>query len=126
MSSDEETNSHFWAEIAYTVQLRVVSMAGMVAICGQAHGIRDDGSPFFARYDLPLVYPEGFDWTREAKARLDTFLSDTCSCSQFGPCAYHVMLSEEWTKEDMLRNRLTEAEIPRPLKDFLVKMAKQV
>lgn len=104
-----------WTEIAYTLAPKIAQFGGMVAIAGKACGIRSDGNAFWAAYDLPWIYPAGFDWTEKAKARLDTFLD--CGCSLVtGVCSYHQMMNEAWTKEDELRNNIMAAEIPEALK----------
>ena len=107
-----------WTEVDYTLAPKMAQFGGIVAIVGKACGIRSDGNAFWAAYDLPWIYPKGFDWTEKAKARLDTFLD--CGCSLVtGVCSYHQMMNEAWMKEDELRNNIVAAEIPEALKGHI-------
>lgn len=110
-----ETENRFsWKEVAYTLVPLVHPQMGITAIAGKACGIRSDDLSMFAMYDLPWVYPEHFDWTVEARNRLDTFLD--CACSTVaGLCSYHQFMTGEWRKQDELRNNLAAHEIPAAL-----------
>ena len=113
----EEAPARAWREVAYTLTPKVAPF-GLVAIAGKACGVRSDDEAFFAVYDLPWIYPEHFDWTVEARQRLDTFLN--CACSVLvGACPYHQMLMEAWGQQDALRNRILPEEIPEALRGHL-------
>jgi len=110
----KNSSERTWIEVAYTL-LGKMSPYGLVAVVGKACGIRSDGQNFFAIYDLPWIYPESFDWTNEAKKRLDTFLE--CDCSLINsPCAYHRLMMDQWMKEDELRNKILPEQVPKPLR----------
>jgi hypothetical protein len=109
----------FWQEVAYTLSPKV-GPAGLMAITGKACGIRNDDTGFFAVYDLPWIYPEGFDWTVAAKERLDTFLNPVCSCSVVGgTCFYHQERMKAWHDEDAMRNLIRVEDIPSALRGHL-------
>lgn len=109
----DKTLERVWTEVAYTLTPKVAPF-GLVAIAGKACGVRSDKEGFFAVYDLPWIYPEHFDWTIEAKNRLDTFLS--CDCSLIGGiCSYHKLMMDQWAQEDAMRNHILPGEIPEAL-----------
>jgi hypothetical protein len=110
-----------WTSVGYTIGFHIDprTQPPTIRVSGKACGIRNDGMKFWAAYDLPIIYPAAFDWTQKAKERLDTFLDCTCS-TRIGSCAYHQMLSDEWMKEDELRNSIMPVEIPDALKDHVM------
>lgn len=116
--SQQENESRIWTEVSYTLSPKMTPQGACVAVSGKACAIRSDGESFFAMYDLPWIYPEAFDWTKEAKARLDTFLE--CACSLHGgPCVYHRGLIAQWMQDDQLRNNIKISDIPKALRGHL-------
>jgi len=111
---DEHESVH-WTEVGFTLAPKLNQEGRFMAIGGKACGIRSDGNAFWAAYDLPFIYPRGFDWTEKAKARLDTFLDCGCSMTT-GVCSYHQMMNDVWMKEDELRNTIEESDIPEALR----------
>ena len=73
-------------------------------VAGRAVGLRSDEKFFIADYFLPQIYPENFDWTAEARKRLDTFLG--CDCASGAPCAVHKIQQPQWIKNDTQRLEL--------------------
>lgn len=114
-SPGDENQSPHWTQVAYTMAPKLDQQGRFAAIAGKACGIRSDGNAFWVAYDLPWIYPQGFDWTEKALARLNTFLDCGCSMAT-GCCSYHQMMSDAWTTEDELRNSIVEADIPEPLR----------
>ena len=74
--STDGSGGQSWKAVAYTVSVKM--QGNGLVIAGKACGVRADGKGFFAFIDLPLIYPEEFNWTAKAKERLDIFLD--CSC----------------------------------------------
>ena len=81
----------------------VPSNAGPI-VTGRAVGLRSDGLCFLADYFLSPIYPEHFDWTEEARKRLDTFLG--CDCMRGGACSVHKLYVPQWIKADTQRLEL--------------------
>jgi hypothetical protein len=101
-----------WNEEVYLITL-VGDMRGPL-VAGRAAGTRSDGKVFVADWLLPQVYPKGFDWTIEAKKRLDTFLD--CDCSSLAVCSYHKMAVPQWMKEDMWRlEKIGRSPVPKTI-----------
>jgi hypothetical protein len=116
--ASEEAESAIWTSVAYTLCPKLNPQIGLVAVAGKACGIRSDGQAFWATYDLPWIYPQGFDWTAKAKERLDSFLECSCSIST-GACNFHRVAQEEWFREDELRNHIRVEDIPSALRGHL-------
>lgn len=95
-----------WQEVAYTVAF--FNLNGSQVAGGRCIGQRSDGKIFIADYVFTPFYDEGFDWTKEAKRRLDTYL--LCACSDLGACALHQ--GDPWMAEGWAR--LT-ADTTRPM-----------
>lgn len=91
-----------WKNVGYMICL-IPSNAGTI-VAGRAVGLRSDEKCFIADYFLPQIYPEHFDWTAEARKRLDTFLG--CDCTGGGPCATHKLYQPQWIKNDTQRLEL--------------------
>ena len=91
-----------WKNVGYMIVL-IPSNAGPI-VTGRAVGLRSDEKCFIADYFLPQIYPEHFDWTIEARKRLDTFLG--CECASGTPCAVHKMYQPQWIKADSQRLEL--------------------
>ena len=90
-----------WKDVAYVLAW-MPSRDGSLMGIGRAVGIRSDGvGPFTADYVLPNIWKSGFDWTLEARKRLDTFLN--CDCTRSGPCAVHRIYLPQWIKADSQR-----------------------
>lgn len=81
----------------------IPSNAGPIVV-GRAVGLRSDEKCFIADFFLPQIYPEHFDWTAEARKRLDTFLG--CECASGVQCAVHKIKQPEWIKNDTQRLEL--------------------
>jgi hypothetical protein len=91
-----------WKNVGYMIIL-IPSNAGPI-VAGRAVGLRSDELCFIADYFLPQIYPEHFDWTGEARKRLDTFLG--CECARGIPCAIHKMYVPQWVEADSQRLQL--------------------
>jgi hypothetical protein len=93
-----------WKSIAYVIAINQAS-DGSPIVLGKAFGLADDQNIFFADYLFGMRWEAGFDWTIDAKRRLDTFLQCTCD-QKTGPCKYHRrMTNGGWLKEDHDRIR---------------------
>lgn len=107
-----------WVEVGYTLSPKINRGGNIVAVAGLVAGMRSDAVRFHAMYDMPWLYPANFDWTVQAKKRLDSFLD--CACSQLtGMCAFHKGLIPEWGKQDELRNNIKKEEIPMVLRTHM-------
>jgi hypothetical protein len=91
-----------WKSVAYMICL-VPSNAGPL-VAGRAVGLRSDQKCFLADYFLSQIYPENFDWTVEARKRLETFIG--CECTGGVPCAIHREYVPQWIKADTQRLEL--------------------
>ena len=91
-----------WKNVGYMIVL-IGSKNGPL-VSGRAVGLRSDEKFFIADWFLPPIYPEHFDWTSEARKRLDTFLG--CGCTNVAPCAVHAMYMPQWIKADTQRLEL--------------------
>jgi hypothetical protein len=91
-----------WKDVGYMIVL-VPSNAGPI-VAGRAVGLRSDEKCFIADFFLPPIYPEHFDWTTEARKRLDTFIS--CDCAGRSPCSIHKLYVPQWIKADTQRLEL--------------------
>lgn len=76
---------------------------GNPLITGRALGLANDGNVFFVDVLFPPRWKRNYDWTLEARQRLDTFLQ--CSCSpNDGPCPWHRRkINGGWLREDQQR-----------------------
>ena len=104
--SETSVDRKSWKNIPHNPAYMIVmipSNAGPL-VAGRAVGIRSDEKCFIADYFLPQIYPANFDWTAEARKRLDTFLG--CECSSASPCAVHKMQQPQWIKNDTQRLEL--------------------
>lgn len=99
-----EVSDRKWVSVAFVITLSQGSN-GEPVVLGRALGLADDENIFQADYIFGMRWEPGFDWTVDAKRRLDTFL--TCTCSrQSGPCQYHRRVAPVgWAKEDLNRIR---------------------
>lgn len=91
-----------WESLGYLIGVNQ-GKEGMF-IYGRVAGLATDGEIFTADYMFGGRWEAGFDWTIDAKRRLDTYL--TCSCSaKKGHCSYHRRMDANggWLKEDMDR-----------------------
>lgn len=91
-----------WKNVAYMIVL--IGSQGGPLVSGRAIGLRADEKFFIADYFLPPIYPEHFDWTVEARKRLDTFIG--CDCTSAGPCGVHKMYLPQWLQADTQRLEL--------------------
>ena len=91
-----------WKNVAYMIVLIGTNNGPLVS--GRAVGLRSDGKFFIADWFLPPIYPEHFDWTVEARKRLNTFIG--CECTNVAPCATHKMYMPQWVKQDTQRLEL--------------------
>lgn len=101
-----------WKSVAYMIVFNQHPQGGPM-ILGRAAGLANDGDVYVADYLFGMRWEAGFDWTIDAKRRLDTFL--TCQCSgKTGQCAYHRRVAPNgWLKEDTDRLR-DEGDRPVP------------
>jgi hypothetical protein len=124
-SKDVETGSKdSWKSVSYCLQVSPLftknGQSGGALILGTAVGLRGDGKPFVANYALPQpTWPEGFNWEKKAKERLDTFLG--CECDYGIPCAVHKMYLPQWQQADDQRLRL---ESTKPVPEAIEAMFK--
>jgi hypothetical protein len=95
--------------------IRVSTLAGSgtrQVIVGRALGDRDDGQCFFAQIDLPWIVPEKWDWKKEARRRLDTYLTSQCQCkadkTNVVHCEVHRHAMSEWQCIDEAMNRASQ------------------
>ena len=99
-----EVKERLWTSIAYVIVLNAGADGGPV-IAGRALGLASDENMFAADYVFGMRWEAGFDWTIDAKRRLDTFLTCTCDMKT-GPCPYHRRMAPAgWIKEDIDRIR---------------------
>jgi hypothetical protein len=91
-----------WKNVGYMICL-IPSNAGPI-VAGRAVGLRSDEKCFIGDYFLPQIYPEHFDWTAEARKRLDTYLG--CECGIGVQCAVHREYLPQWIKADTQRLEL--------------------
>ena len=91
-----------WKNVGYMIVL-IPSNAGPI-VAGRAVGLRSDEKCFIGDFFLPQIYPEHFDWTTEARKRLDTYLG--CDCAVGIQCALHKMYVPQWIKADTHRLEL--------------------
>lgn len=96
-----------WRDVGYFIQLMPAD-GGVLIPIGRAAGVRVDGiGPFVADYILPSVWGPDFNWQKEAKKRLDTFID--CGCRTGARCALHGILLEQWQTEDVRRVQTANA-----------------
>lgn len=101
-----------WKDVAYVLAWVPSGPNGSVMGIGRAVGIRTDGlGPFTADYILPNIWKTGFDWTVEARKRLDTYLG--CGCTRSGPCSIHKIYYPQWQKADVQRIEMANS-MPLP------------
>lgn len=93
-----------WEEVSYMLAFMPQPPPNPPLAMGRAIGLRRDGKPFIADYLLTPGWPRHLDWPREAKKRLDTFLS--CDCKETGPCALHKVYLAQWQEADVQRLNL--------------------
>jgi hypothetical protein len=93
-----------WKSVGYVIVVNQDPQKGLF-VMGRAAGLATDENTFVADYLFGMRWEAGFDWTIDAKRRLDSFLQ--CPCSpQTGPCPYHRRMAPQgWLKEDMDRIR---------------------
>lgn len=109
-------NAGEWEDVGYLIVF-IPSNGGPI-VAGRAAGLRGDGKTFVADYFLPQIYPEHFDWTVEARKRLDTFLG--CECSSSGPCAVHKLYLDQWLQADIQRIQLIgNSPVPKAIEMFM-------
>jgi hypothetical protein len=123
---EENTDKSSWKEVCFPMLLMNVQTGQgqppQTIVMGRAAGERSDGRVFIADYALPQVWEAGFDWTKYAQKRLDTFLG--CDCKETVPCATHKMYLPQWQQQDMQRlSAIAQAPVPRPLE--ILMMAEQ-
>jgi hypothetical protein len=110
--------SKVWQGLAYTYScfpIKTPQGQGIVII-GVAGAIRDD-KQFTTGIVLPLISPEDYDWKKDAKARLDTYLE--CECNSFSKCLFHFSAEPEWHKNDQMTNKITMEMIPDGIRGIL-------
>ena len=88
----------FWSSYAFTVIMIPLGQQGQVVTAGRCVGVRSDGAMATGDVIFPPIWKEGFDWTRLAKQRLDSYL--LCQCSPGGYCGLH-RGDNPWFEEDM-------------------------
>lgn len=118
---DTSKAGNYWKEIAYTVILTNVN--GMTLAVGRCLGDCSDGRMAYADYVFGPKWEEGFDWTKEARSRLETYLN--CTCSSQGPCLEHQ--GNPWMEEGMSRvQKQSQQAMPAILeKYYRAEMAKK-
>lgn len=100
-----------WIEVVFYPVL-VPQPDGSPMLFGRAAGLRGDDVPFVADVMLPPRWDAGYDWTVEARKRLDTFLE--CNCTSAGPCGVHQMYFKQWPEADMQRcSFIMQSPLPR-------------
>lgn len=99
-TGDKSTWKNIPKNPAYMVVL-AGSPSGQPIVSGRAVGLRADEKFFIADWIFPPIYPEHFDWTIEARKRLDTFLG--CDCTSQAPCGVHKIYLQQWMQADQQR-----------------------
>jgi hypothetical protein len=109
--------ANHWVEIAYFLQMAMNPKTGQFGgVQGNCIGQRSDTKRILGIVILPIaVWPEGFDWQKLARERLETFLD--CHCSQFGPCEFHALKTMEWATLDITRANVAPHDLPKVLRD---------
>jgi hypothetical protein len=106
---------HTWKNVGYAVV--IMGINGNQCIAGRAIGLRSDGEPYMADYLFSPIWEEGFDWTAEARKRLDTFLG--CACSD-RPCPSHELAMTAWMQGDINRiNECSQKPVPEAIEMFI-------
>lgn len=104
LHDSRDPSNRKWTSVAYLIVFNHAAN-GEPVIMGRAAGLADDECLFTADYIFGMRWEQGFDWTVDAKRRLDTFLTCTCH-TRTGPCDYHHRMAPRgWQKEDIDRIR---------------------
>lgn len=105
-----------WKHVSHMLAVKNIRIVGGTrqVIVGRALGDRDDDQCFFAEVDLPFIVPAKWDWKKEARRRLHSYLDSRCTCesgkSAVKHCDWHrVELFSEWQKIDFALNRESQA-----------------
>ena len=102
----------FWSSYAFTV-IMIPLAQKQILTAGRCVGVRSDGPMATADVLFTPIWEEGFDWTRLAKQRLDSYL--LCQCSPGGYCGLH-RGENPWFEEDMLKiQQQSMGELPEAL-----------
>lgn len=101
-----------WKSVGFMIAM-AQGPQGIIVI-GRAVGLRGDDNNFVADFILAPIYPEGFDWTKVARQRLETFLG--CNCGAGKMCSTHRMYMQQWSEADADRlNRMSAEPMPECL-----------
>jgi len=111
-----------WKNIGYMVC--PANTPNGLMILGKACGLRGDGLSCAADYLLMPTEPEHFEWKKEARRRLNTFLG--CECTNSIPCHVHRIAIENWKKEDFERlQAFAKKPMPEAVEAFIKTATKQ-
>jgi len=92
-----------WESVAYQITVQP-HPDGSTLFGGQVVGLANDENLFTAVYIFGMRWEAGFDWTVDARRRLDSFLQ--CACTNTVKCSYHRRMAPHgWLKEDFDRIR---------------------
>jgi len=93
-------------------------------ILGKACGLRQDGLSCFADYLFLPIEPEHFEWKKEARRRLNSFLG--CDCTNSLQCHVHQIAINNWKKEDFERlEAFSKKPMPEAVEEFIKTATKQ-
>jgi hypothetical protein len=97
--ADKPRDASSWLNVAFLIVF-APGPQGVIPI-GRAVGLRSDDETFIADWQMPPIWPEGLDWTKVVRARLDTFLN--CGCGTRELCATHKHYLVQWKQADAER-----------------------
>lgn len=106
---DPNVDRSHWTDVSYMIA--VVMTPNGPLVCGKCVGLRSDGLACMADWLFAPRWPEGYQWEKYIKTRLDTYLN--CACVVGTPCIDHTRYFQQWQQADVTRLNL-DAQQPLP------------
>ena len=118
----EVKSKRIWKNVGYMI-CPAQGPQGLL-ILGKACGLRQDGLSCFADYLFLPIEPEHFEWKKEARRRLNSFLG--CDCTNSLQCHVHQIAINNWKKEDFERlEAFSKKPMPEAVEEFIKTATKQ-